>query len=66
MGSNIFVRTIPLPETVRAVTLPNSDCTFDIYINSRLPQELQYKALDYVRSNVSPAAVCGYLEWELR
>ena len=24
------------------------------------------KALDYVRSNVSPAAVCGYLEWELR
>ena len=46
MGSNIFVRTIPLPETVRAVTLPNSDCTFDIYINSRLPQELQYKALE--------------------
>ena len=47
MGSNIFVRTIPLPETVRAVTLPNSDCTFDIYINSRLPQELQYNALEH-------------------
>ena len=24
------------------------------------------KALDYARSNVSPAAVCGYLAWELR
>ncbi len=24
------------------------------------------KALDYTRSNVSPAAVCGYLEWALR
>ena len=24
------------------------------------------KALDYTKSNVSPAAVCGYLAWELR
>ena len=24
------------------------------------------KALDYTRSNVSPAAVCGWLQWELR
>ena len=24
------------------------------------------KALDYTRSNVSPAAVCGYLSWALR
>ena len=28
-------------------------------------QTLQ-KALEYVKSNVSPAAVCGYLSWELR
>lgn len=47
MGSNIFVRLIPLPETVRAVTLPNVDCTFDIYINATLPEELQRKALDH-------------------
>lgn len=45
MGSNIFVRTIPLPITVRAVTIPNDDCTFDIYLNSSLPEELQRKAL---------------------
>ena len=24
------------------------------------------KALEYTQSNVSPAAVCGYLEWNLR
>lgn len=47
MGSNIFVRLIPLPEAVRAVTLPNDDCTFDIYINANLPEELQRKALDH-------------------
>ena len=24
------------------------------------------KAVSYTQSNVSPAAVCGYLEWELQ
>lgn len=36
-----------LPDSVRAVTLPNDDGTFDIYINSRLPQELQERALSH-------------------
>ena len=45
MGSNIFVRTIPLPIAVRAVVLPNDDGTFDVYINANLPEELQQKAL---------------------
>lgn len=48
MGSYIFVRLIRFPnDKVRAVTLPNDDGTFDIYINSRLPEELQQKALDH-------------------
>lgn len=47
MGSNIFVRTIALPEAVHAVTIPNDDCTFDIYINANLPQELQERALKH-------------------
>ena len=48
MGSYIFVRLIRLPtEAVRAVTLPNDDGTFDIYINKRLPEELQQKALEH-------------------
>ena len=47
MGNNIFVRSVPLPEAVRAVVLPNDDGTFDIYINSTLPEELQLRALDH-------------------
>lgn len=45
MGTNIFVRLVSFPKTIRAVTLPNDDGTFDIYINSNLPEELQHKAL---------------------
>ena len=47
MGSYIFVRRIPLPQTVRAVVLPNDDGTFDIYLNSILPEELQRSALEH-------------------
>lgn len=47
MGSYIFVRTVPLPLAVRAVTLPNEDGTFDIYLNANLPDELQQKALNH-------------------
>ena len=45
MGNNIFVRCVPLPEAVKAVVLPNDDGTFDIYLNSTLPDEVQRKAL---------------------
>lgn len=47
MGSNIFIRFVPLPEAVRAVTLPNDDCTFDIYVNANLPDELKQRAIDH-------------------
>ena len=47
MGTNIFVRLVSFPKTIRAVTLPNDDGTFDIYINSDLPEELQHKALNH-------------------
>ena len=35
---------------------------------SLIPKPFRYlkKALEYARSNVSPAAVCGYLSWALR
>lgn len=29
------------------MTLPNDDCTFDIYINANLPEEWQRQALDH-------------------
>lgn len=47
MGNNIFVRMALFPESVRAVVLPNDDGTFDIYINSCLPEELQIRALEH-------------------
>ena len=47
MGSYIFVRSVALPGSVRAVTLPNDDGTFDIYINAKLPEELQRAALQH-------------------
>lgn len=47
MGSSVFIRTVRLPEAVRAVTIPNDDGTFDIYINEVIPQELQQRALEH-------------------
>lgn len=52
MGNNIFVRSVPLPEAVRAVVLPNNDGTFDIYINSNLPDELQQRALTHEMEHI--------------
>lgn len=47
MGHSVFVRLVSLPEAVKAVVLPNDDGTFDIYINSNLPEELQNRALEH-------------------
>ena len=43
----IYVRMIPLPDKVRDCTIPNDDATFDVYVNSRLPEEWQEKALQH-------------------
>ena len=40
-----YVRTVALPITVKGVSVPNDDGTFDIYINARLPQEKQEEVL---------------------
>lgn len=32
---------------VKAVTLPNDDCTFDIYVNSRISTNAQLTALEH-------------------
>ena len=39
MNEDVFIRTIKLPSTVKGVTLPNPDGTFDIYVNSDLTIE---------------------------
>jgi Zn-dependent peptidase ImmA (M78 family) len=53
MGSQIFVRMIPLPIAARAVTLPNDDGTFDIYINANLPPEMQVRALEHELEHIN-------------
>lgn len=40
-----FVRYTSLPSSVRGVTLPNDDGSFDIYINSVLGEEIQERTL---------------------
>lgn len=40
-----YVRTIPLPSSVEGVSVPNSDGSFDIYLNARLPEALQKECL---------------------
>ena len=40
-----FVRLVELPYSVHAVTIPNDDGSFDIYINSLLPREQQLQKL---------------------
>lgn len=44
---DVCVRMVELPSSVRAVTIPNDDTTFDVYINAVLPEELQIKALEH-------------------
>ena len=41
----IFVRYIALPKTVRGLVVPNSDMTFNIYINIRLPRSERIRVL---------------------
>lgn len=47
MGNYTYVRLVALPESVRAVTLPNDDGSFDVYINATLPELLQNRALEH-------------------
>ncbi|MCQ2439449.1 MAG: hypothetical protein MJ074_06780 [Oscillospiraceae bacterium] len=42
-----FVRVIELPPTVNGVSVPNSDGTFDIYINALLCEERRQECLQH-------------------
>ena len=43
-GMDYYVRTIPLPARIAGASTVNPDGTYNIYLNSRLPIELQWKA----------------------
>ena len=46
-ASDYFVRSVPLPKNIDGVTVPNDDGTFDIYLNSAQPIELQRRWLQH-------------------
>lgn len=49
---NAFVRCVPLPRCAEAVTIPNDDGTFDIYINNCLSACKQTAALKHELSHI--------------
>ncbi len=47
MRDDVFVRYISLPTTVNAVTVPDEDGNYNVYINSRLSHEAQQEAYEH-------------------
>lgn len=44
---NAYVRGAPLPQCVEAMTIPNNDSTFDVYVNTNLCECKQHAALEH-------------------
>lgn len=42
-----YTHSVALPITVEGVTIPNDDGSFDIYINSALPEEKRASVLEH-------------------
>ena len=42
---DVYIRYVPLPPHIEGVTLPNSDTTFDVYINSLISQDRQLESI---------------------
>lgn len=47
-----YIRSATFPQNVEAVTLPNTDGTFDIYVNSVLPPCQQIAALEHELNHI--------------
>ncbi len=47
MKENIFVRTIPMPMSVRAFTIPDASGDYNVYINEALSPEQQLKSFEH-------------------
>lgn len=49
---DVYIRKVALPRSVRALTLPNADSSFDIYVNTNLPEDLQHKAVQHELAHI--------------
>lgn len=45
--TDVYVRLLPLPQTVSGVTVSNGDDTYSVYINNRLCEAKRNAALDH-------------------
>lgn len=48
----VFIRLIPLPFKVHGLVTPNDDGTYNVYLNERLPAELQRRYLSHELSHI--------------
>ena len=49
-GIDYFLRVIPFPKKagpIPAMTVLNDDGTFSVYVNARVPLDVQFEALDH-------------------
>ena len=44
---NIIIRVVDLPYAVKGVTIPHTDCTYNIYINTKYSVETQNEILQH-------------------
>lgn len=49
---NAYVREADLPYGIRAATVPNSDGTFDVYVNRNISEEAQRSTLEHELNHI--------------
>ena len=52
IDQGIFVRLLKLPHSVKGVTTPNNDNTFNIFINEELSETAKLSALDHELNHI--------------
>lgn len=49
---DFYIRTVKLPGSVRGVTIPNDDGTFNVFINSSLSPECSNDTLEHELNHI--------------
>lgn len=50
--NSVFIRTIKMPLTIRAFTVPDANGDFNIYLNEHLPKDAQRKSLEHEKKHI--------------
>lgn len=49
---DVYIRYIELPWHINALTIPNCDATFDVYVNSCICQSRQQEAINHELAHI--------------